>query len=57
MQNPKITNSDSLSDEVQIDLNVLCPLMLNWIGDHVDRTDVIRVHQYSTPKRGVQLLK
>ena len=57
MQNPKITNSNSLSDEVKINLDVLSALMLNWIGGHVDGTDVVAIHQCSTPKGGVQLLK
>ena len=45
MQDTKITNSNSLSDEVKIDLNVLGALMLNWVGGHVDGTDVVTIHQ------------
>jgi hypothetical protein len=41
VQNPKITSSNTLSDEVKINLNVLGSLMLNWIGCHVDCTDVV----------------
>ena len=57
MQNPKITNSYSLSDEVKIDLNVLGTLMLYRIGGHVDCTDVVAIHQCGVPKGGVQLQK
>ena len=45
MQNTKITNGDSLPDEVKIDLNVLGALMLNRVGGHVDGTDVVTIHQ------------
>ena len=45
MQNTKITNSNSLPDEVKINLNMLSSLMLNWIGGHVDDTDVVTIHQ------------
>jgi hypothetical protein len=45
MQNTKITDSNSLPDEVKINLNMLSSLMLNWIGGHVDGTDVVTIHQ------------
>jgi len=45
MQNTKITNDNSLSDEVKIDFNVLGALMLNRVGSHVDGTDVVTIHQ------------
>ena len=57
MQNTKITNGDSLPDEVKIDLNVLGVLMLNRVGGHVDGTDVVTIHQCGTSKRGMQLQK
>jgi hypothetical protein len=44
MQDTKITNSNSLSDEVKIDLNMFSALMLNRVGGHVDRTDVVTIH-------------
>jgi hypothetical protein len=57
MQNTKITNSNSLPDEVKIDLNVFNALMLNRVGCHVDCTDVVAVHQCGTPERSMQLQK
>jgi hypothetical protein len=45
MQDTKITNCNSLPGEVKIDLNVFSALMLNWVGGHVDRTDVVTEHQ------------
>jgi hypothetical protein len=55
MQNTNITNGDSLSDEVKIDLNVLGVLMLHRVRGHVYGTDVVAVHQCGAPKRGMQL--
>ena len=57
MQNTKITNGDSLPNEVKIDLNVLGSLMLNRVGGHVDSTNVVTIHQCGAPKRGMQLEK
>jgi len=55
MQNTKVTNGDSLPDEVKINLDVLGALMLHRVGGHVDDTDVVAVHQCGAPKRGMQL--
>jgi hypothetical protein len=57
MQNTKITNGDSLPNEVKIDLNVLGSLMLNRVGGHVDNTNVVTIHQCGAPERGMQLEK
>ena len=57
MQNTKVTNGNSLPDEVKIDLNVLGSLMLNWVEGHVDGTDVVAVHQCGAAERSMQLQK
>ena len=57
MKNSKITNGNPLPDEVEINLNMLGSLMLNWVGGHVDRTDVITVDKYGAAKRSVKLVK
>jgi len=44
MKNTKITNRDSLSDEVQVNLNALGTLMLDRVGEHVDDADVIIIY-------------
>jgi len=53
MLDSQITNGDSLSNEVKINLDVLGALMLHWIGGHVDSTDVVAVHQCGAPKKGM----
>ena len=56
MKNTTITNGNPLPDEVEVNLNMLGALMLNWIGGHVDGADVITIHQRRAAKRSVKLL-
>jgi hypothetical protein len=57
VQDACFTEGDSLSDEVQINLNMLGPLMLNGIAGEVNSTDVITIDHGSTAKRMVKLLQ
>jgi hypothetical protein len=57
VQDACFTESDSLSDEVQINLNMLGPLMLDGIAGEVNSTDVITIDHGSTAKRMVKLLQ
>jgi len=57
MKNSKITNGNPLPNEVEINLNMLGSLMLNRVGGHVDGADVVTIHQRSSAKRGMKLLK
>jgi hypothetical protein len=57
VQDAFFTEGDSLSDEVQINLNMLGPLMLDRIAGEVNSTDVITIDHGSTAKRMVKLLQ
>jgi hypothetical protein len=57
VENPYGTHSYLLTNEVKIDLDMLCSLMLNWVGGHVDRTDVVAVDKYGVAERSVKLVK
>ena len=57
MKDTKITNRNPLPNEVKINLDVLSALMMNRVGGHVDRANVVTVHQCSAVQRGVKLLK
>jgi len=57
MQNSNITNSNTITDEVEINLNVLDVLMLDWIAGHINCANVITVDQSGTMQRIVKLLK
>ena len=57
MKNSKITNFNPLLNEVKINLNVFCVLILNSIGTHIDSTGIITIYQHCTTKRGTELLE
>jgi hypothetical protein len=40
-----ITDGNAFQDEVEVDLDMLCTLVLNGIGGEVDGTDVITVDE------------
>jgi hypothetical protein len=44
MQNPNLTEGDTLPNKVEINLNVLHALMLDQIGGEVDNTDVVTIN-------------
>ena len=56
MHNTNISNNNSFPDEVKINLNVLCALMLNRIGGHVDCADVVTIDQRGTAQGSMELL-
>jgi hypothetical protein len=45
MHDTDITNCNTLPNKVKIDLNMFSALMLDWVGGHVDGTDVVVVNQ------------
>jgi hypothetical protein len=45
MEDTHISNGDTLTDEVEVDLNMLGALMLDGVGGEVDCTDVVAVDQ------------
>jgi hypothetical protein len=45
MEYPDITNSNTLPNEVEIDLNMLSALMLKGVGRYVDGADVVTINQ------------
>ena len=55
MENPNIADGDPVAHEVQVDLHVLRPLMLNGVGGEVHGTDVVAVDERSLGKRAVEL--
>jgi hypothetical protein len=45
MANPNITDSYPVANEVQVNLHMLCPLMLNRVGGEVHDADVVAVDE------------
>jgi len=57
VQNLQITDGDPFTNEVKINLDVLGMLMLDWVGRHVESTNVVTIHQCSATERGMKLLE
>jgi hypothetical protein len=57
MQDAEITNGNTLTDEVEVNLNMLRALMLNRVGGHVNGADVVTIYQCGTVKRSTKLLE
>ena len=57
MKNPNVTEGDLLSNKMEIDLNMLRPLMLYRITGEIYNTDVVTVDQGSTTRWVAKLKK
>jgi hypothetical protein len=42
-ENANLAKRDLLANEVNVDLDVLRTSMVDWIGGHIDRTNVVAV--------------
>jgi hypothetical protein len=56
MEDPNFTKRDLLSNEVDVDLNVLGAMMLHRIGRHVDSGNVVKVDKRGRGERAMKLL-
>jgi hypothetical protein len=45
MQDADITDGNTFPDKVEVDLNMLCALVLNGVGGEVDGTNVVTVDE------------
>jgi hypothetical protein len=48
-------NDDLVTDEVEINFDMLYALMLNWVGCQVDGTNIVAIDKSAAGQRGVQL--
>jgi hypothetical protein len=55
MKDSNVTEGDLLSNKVEIDLNMLRPLMLHWIAGEIYSTDVVTIDQGGTARRVAKL--
>jgi nucleoside-triphosphatase THEP1 len=55
-ESPNVNASDTLADEVQVDLHMLRALMLHRISGKVDRADVVAVDEGGALEGDVELL-
>ena len=56
MKNPNLSQGDLLTDEVNINLNVLRATMMNGVGCHVDNADIVAVDNHRQSNGDVELL-
>ena len=55
MEDPNITNSNPVVNEVQVDLRMLRPLMLNGVGGEIYGADVVTVDECALGERAMEL--
>ena len=57
MKDPNLAQGDLLTDEVDINLNVLRASVINWIGCHVDNADIVTVDNHRRSNGNIELLQ
>jgi len=55
MEDPNIADSNPVTNEVQADLHMLRPLMLNGVGGEIHGADVVAVDERALGERPVEL--
>jgi hypothetical protein len=55
MENPNIPNNHPVTDEVQVNLHMLRPLMLNRVGGEVHDADVVVVDERALGELAMEL--
>jgi len=55
MEYPNMTEGDPLTNKMEINLNMLCPLMLYGVAGEVNSTNVITINQSGTARRVAKL--
>jgi hypothetical protein len=57
MKNSYVSDGNLLANEVEIELDMLCALMLDGVGGEVHGVDVVTIDQGTSRQRAVQLLE
>jgi hypothetical protein len=57
VQDADITDDNTFLDEVKVDLDMLCMLVLNEIGEEVDGADVVIVDESALQQWSMELLE
>jgi hypothetical protein len=56
VQDASITDGNVFPDEVKVDLDMLCMLVLNGVGGEVDNDDFVKVDESALRQRSMELL-
>ena len=57
MENANLSQSNLLTDEVDVDLDMLGTTMMDGVGGHIDNADIVAVDNRSQGNRDVRLLE
>ena len=57
MKNSELPQGDLLTNEVDVNLDVLRATMMDWVGGHIDSTHIVAVDYRGERNRDVQLLE
>ena len=57
MKNPNLAKGDSLPNKMEINLNMLRPLMLHWVAGEIYSIDIVAIDQGGTVRGVVKLKK
>ena len=55
MEYPNIADGNSVTHEVQIDLHMLCPLVLDGVGGEIHGADIVAVDERAFGEQAVEL--
>ena len=55
MENPNIANGDPVAHEVQVNLHMFRPLMLDGVSGEIHGADVVEVDERALGERAVEL--
>jgi hypothetical protein len=57
VQDADITDGHAFPHKVEVDLDMLCALVLNGVGGEVDDADIVAVDECALRQRSVEILK
>jgi nucleoside-triphosphatase THEP1 len=57
MKNMNFAKGDLITNKMDVNLNVLCSSMLNWIRGHVDCGHIVTIDKCGRMERAMKLLK
>jgi hypothetical protein len=57
MKHTSLAKRDAVSNKMKINLHVLRPLMLNWVGRHVHGTDIVAINNGGARRRVMKFLQ
>jgi hypothetical protein len=57
VQDANITNGQAFPHKVEVDLDMLCALVLNGVGGEEDSNDIVTIDESALHRQSMELLK